>query len=223
MPYKFVLFRTNLHAMKSLLFVLLLSLGCKAEETQFFYAPTPAILTGIIDHEAKAGNSAPDSWTLRLPKPVTVNPNPGDQGGALATEVKEVRLVGSADLLRAAAGNKALVTCYGTLRQATDPKDSRRVVMEVTAYQPARPPIREIVRSPDGKVFVAWVDHDLGPPLGTIRSIFLRYANDQDTLFSVVSSPRDTKAAWNPASSRCHCRRPGQWRAKDVVGRPSVT
>jgi hypothetical protein len=75
--------------------------------------------------------------------------------------------------------------------------------MQVGAYQPVTPPTREIRRSPDGKVFVAWVDHDLGPPLGQIRSIFLRYSSDQDTLFSVVSSPRDTKAAWNPASSRC--------------------
>jgi hypothetical protein len=189
--------------MKPLLLALLMSLASRAEETQLFYAPTPAALTGVLARETGETAAAKDTWTLLLPRQVTVNPGPGGEGGVLETDVKEVRLSGDDGLIRKAAESKSSVTFYGKLSRAADPKDPRHIVMEVSAWQVATPPTREIRRSPDGKVFVAWVDQDLGPPLGTIRSIFLRYAIDQDTLFSVVSSPRDTKAAWNPSSSRC--------------------
>lgn len=191
--------------MKPLLFALLMSLASFGAETQYFYAPTPTALTGVMVRENGEGD--PDlekgSWILRLPQPVTVNPNPGGQGGALETDVKEVRLTGDADLLAAAAVTKTSVTWYGGLSPILAGKDSLKISMKVGAFQPVAPPVREIRRSPNGKMFVAWVDQDLGPPFDTIRSIFLRYAADQDTLFSVVTSPRDTQAAWNPSSTRC--------------------
>lgn len=188
--------------MKPLVLALLMPLAAGADETQFFYAPVPTALTGVIvrEHEGEAGK---ERWILRLPRPVTVNPNPDGTGGVLETDVKEVLLSGNDSLVRNAAARKSSVTLFGTLSRSGDPQDPRHVAMETSAYEIASPPTREIRRSPDGKVFVAWVDQELGPPLGTVRSIFVRYAVDQDTLFSVVSSPRDTKAAWNPSSSRC--------------------
>ncbi len=185
--------------MKFAILTLLMSLVSRADETQFFYAPTPTALTGVIGEST--GENGP--WTLRLPVPITVNPNPDREGGILETDVKKIRLSGKGELVRAAAAAKTSVTCYGTLSRVADPNDALQIVMEMGAFQIAAPPTREICRSPDGKMFVAWVDQDLGPPLGTIRSIFLRYAADQDTLFSVVTSPRHTQAAWSSSSLRC--------------------
>jgi hypothetical protein len=191
--------------MKPLLLVFLMSLASFGAETQYFYAPTPTALTGVMVRENGEGD--PDrekgSWILRLPQPVTVNPNPGGQGGALETNVKELRLTGDADLLAAAAATKTSVTWYGGLSHIVAAKDSWKISMDVSGFGPVAPPVREIRRSPDGKMFVAWVDQDLGPPFDTIRSIFLRSATDPETCFSVVTSPRYTDAAWNPSSTRC--------------------
>lgn len=67
----------------------------------------------------------------------------------------------------------------------------------------AQEPAREIRRSPDGRYFVGWFDYDAGAPFGLIRPVVFRSATDPYDIFSFVSSPRDTKAAWNSASSRC--------------------
>ncbi len=58
--------------------------------------------------------------------------------------------------------------------------------------------------SPDGRLCVAWFDHDSGEPLGTTRSIALRDPSDPDnTLFSFVGTSRSTQAAWNEKSTAC--------------------
>lgn len=193
--------------MKPLLLALMLCVASRAEDTQFFYAPTPVQLTGVIVKAASDGEASPDDakapWILRLPRPVTVNPKEGSADQILETDVSEVRIEGGKWDLAKVAALKSSVICHGTLSRAVDGDRKRPIVLKFDGYQPVTAPTREIRRSPDGKMFVAWADHQLGPPLGEIRSIFLRYANDQDTLFSVVSSPRDTKAAWNPGSSRC--------------------
>jgi hypothetical protein len=72
-----------------------------------------------------------------------------------------------------------------------------------TALATAQEPAREIRRSPDGRYFVGWFDHDAGAPFGLIRPVVFRSASDPYDIFSFVSSPRYTDAAWNPASSRC--------------------
>ncbi|MCW1924017.1 hypothetical protein OKA05_15725 [Luteolibacter arcticus] len=195
-------------ALKLLLLTPLLCFALRAEETQLFYVPTHTQLTGIIVKQAPEGESSPagqakPSWILRLPRPVTVNPKKGRETEILERDVSEVRLAGDDRLIAAAAETKSSVTCYGTLSRTAEAGGRPVIALEMGAFKVAAPPTREIRSSPDGKMFVAWVDHDLGPPLGEIRSIFLRYAIDQDTLFSVVSSPRDTQAAWNPSSSRC--------------------
>jgi len=194
--------------MNPLLLALMLCVASRAEETQFFYAPTPVQLTGVIVKQAAEGDASPEvdskaSWILRLPRPVTVNPKEGSVDQILETDVSEVRIDGGKWDLAKVAGLKSSVICHGTLTRDVEGDRKRPIVLKFDGYQPVTAPTREIRRSPDGKMFVAWADHQLGPPLGEIRSIFLRYANDQDTLFSVVSSPRDTKAAWNPGSSRC--------------------
>jgi|GEM_PF-1938442 len=67
----------------------------------------------------------------------------------------------------------------------------------------AQEPAREIRHSPDGHYFVGWFDYDAGAPFGLIRPVVFRRASDSYDIFSFVSSPRYTDAAWNPASSRC--------------------
>jgi hypothetical protein len=67
----------------------------------------------------------------------------------------------------------------------------------------AQVPAREIRRSPDGRYFVGRFDHDAGAPFGVIRPIVVRSASDPYDMFSFVSVPRFTDAAWNPASTRC--------------------
>ncbi len=62
----------------------------------------------------------------------------------------------------------------------------------------------QVVRySPNKLYFVAWFDSDAGVPLGVVRSIVVRNASDPEDIFSIVSVPRATHAAWNPASNRC--------------------
>ncbi|MEK7952378.1 hypothetical protein [Luteolibacter soli] len=194
--------------MKPLFLALLLSVVLKADETQFFYAPTWVRLTGVIVKSEPEGEATPAgdkkaSWILRLPQPVTVNPKEGSADQILETDVSEVRIDAGKWDLAEVAGLKSSVICHGTLSRDVEGDRKRPIVLKFDGYQPVAAPTREIRRSPDGKMFVAWADQQLGPPFGEIRSIFLRYANDQDTLFSVVSSPRDTKAGWNPGSSRC--------------------
>ncbi len=67
----------------------------------------------------------------------------------------------------------------------------------------AQEPDREIRRSADGRYFVGWFDHDAGPPFGPIRAVVVRSTSDRYDIFSFVSFPRYTDAAWNPASDRC--------------------
>jgi hypothetical protein len=62
---------------------------------------------------------------------------------------------------------------------------------------------REVRKSPDGLFYVGWFDLDAGEPFGIIRPVVVRSATDLQDIFSFVSTPRDTKAAWNPASNRC--------------------
>jgi hypothetical protein len=62
---------------------------------------------------------------------------------------------------------------------------------------------REIRRSPDGRYFVGWYDHDAGMPFGMVRPIVLRSVSDSYDIFSLVSVPRCTEAEWNPASTMC--------------------
>jgi hypothetical protein len=63
--------------------------------------------------------------------------------------------------------------------------------------------VREIRRSPDGRYFVGWFDYDAGAPFGFVRPIVVRSASDLYDIFSFVSSPRYTDAAWNTASTKC--------------------
>ena len=67
----------------------------------------------------------------------------------------------------------------------------------------AQEPAREIRRSPDGRYYVGWFDHDAGAPFGIIRPVVVRSASDPHDIFSFVSVPRSTDAAWNAASTRC--------------------
>lgn len=62
---------------------------------------------------------------------------------------------------------------------------------------------REIRRSPDGRYFAGWFDRDAGDPFGLVRVVVVRSATDPASLFSFVSSPRSTQAAWNAASTQC--------------------
>lgn len=62
---------------------------------------------------------------------------------------------------------------------------------------------REIRLSPDGRYFVGWYDHDAGKPFGIVRPIVLRSVSDSSDIFSLVSVPRSTQAAWNAASTMC--------------------
>jgi hypothetical protein len=67
----------------------------------------------------------------------------------------------------------------------------------------ASEPKCEIRHSPDKKHLVAWFDQDVGQPLRDMRSVVLCASDDSTPLFSFVSIPRYTKAAWNPSSDRC--------------------
>ncbi len=62
---------------------------------------------------------------------------------------------------------------------------------------------REIRRSPDGRFYGGWFDHDAGAPFGIIRPIVVRSTTGVYDIFSFVSVPRSTDAAWNAASTRC--------------------
>lgn len=64
-------------------------------------------------------------------------------------------------------------------------------------------PTREIRRSPDSRYFVGWFDYDAGSPIGLIRPVVVRSASDPFDIFSFVSVPRYTDAAWNAASTQC--------------------
>ncbi len=63
--------------------------------------------------------------------------------------------------------------------------------------------VREIRKTPDGLFYAGWFDHDAGLPIGIIRPVVVRSATDSQDIFSFVTSPRVTKAAWNAASNRC--------------------
>lgn len=184
-------------------------IGVRAEESrQFFYDPVPSTLTGTVSKVANGDGAAPvdkgrSAWILRLDQAITVNPKDGSETDVLESNVSEVQLSGDESLIDHAALEKGSVTLYGKLAHAVTTRHLRSVLMQVSAYQPVAPPVREIRPSPDGKFFVAWLDHDAGPPIGEIRSIILRYTTDQESLFSFVSSPRYTDAAWNPSSTRC--------------------
>ena len=142
------------------------------------------------------------AWILHLEAPVTVNGKQGSETEVIEKNVTEVHLRGDDSLLESAAASKNSVTCYGTLQHATTTHHLRPVMMNVGAYKDAAPPVREIRRSPDDKSVIAWADTDLGPPLGEIRSIFLRSGDDESS-FSLVTTPGHTDAAWSPSSSRC--------------------
>jgi len=73
----------------------------------------------------------------------------------------------------------------------------------LSVFSRAEEGAREIRLSPDGHYFVGWYDHDAGKPFGLIRPILLRSVSDSHDIFSLVSVPRHTLAAWNPGSSRC--------------------
>jgi hypothetical protein len=75
--------------------------------------------------------------------------------------------------------------------------------MMATVFAHAADPVREFRKSPDGKYFVAWFDQDVGKILGEMRSVVLCASDDSAPLFSFVSMPRYTDAAWNPSSTRC--------------------
>lgn len=62
---------------------------------------------------------------------------------------------------------------------------------------------REVRLSPDGLHFVGWYDHNAGLPFGVVRPIMLRSVSGQYDIFSIVSVPRSTSAAWNSASTMC--------------------
>ena len=76
------------------------------------------------------------------------------------------------------------------------------VVLSSTLASPGEP-VREIRRSPDGRYFVGWFDYDAGAPFGLIRPVVVRSTSDPYDIFSLVSSPRYTDAAWNAASTQC--------------------
>jgi hypothetical protein len=57
--------------------------------------------------------------------------------------------------------------------------------------------------SPDKHYYIGWFDYDAGPPFGLIRLIMLRSSSDSYDIFSKISVPRYTKAAWNPSSTKC--------------------
>lgn len=59
----------------------------------------------------------------------------------------------------------------------------------------AQEPAREIRRSPDGRYFVGWFDHDAGAPFGLIRPVVFRSVSDPYDIFSFVrlSALRDTQ------------------------------
>ncbi len=200
-------------AMKSFVTALLLTLsGAVAARAdggnQFFYDPVPATLTGTISKVDYAEDAAPadqghGAWILRLDHTITVNPKAGNELDVLERNVSEVQLTGTNGLVDHAALEKGSVTFHGTLFHAANSHHLRPVLMRASAYQPVAPPVREIRPSPDGKFFVAWLDHDAGPPVGVLRAIVLRHATDQESLFSFVSSPRYTEAVWNPSSTRC--------------------
>ena len=199
--------------MNSILPALLLSLAAgiaarAADSTQFFYDPVPSTLTGILSKVDYGKDAAPadqghSAWILRLDRTITVNPKDGSELDVLARDVSEVQLMADDGLVNHAALEKGSVTFYGTLFHGANTHHLRPVLMRVSAYEAVAPPVREIRPSPDGKFFVAWLDHDAGPPIGVIRSIMLRYTTDQESLFSFVSSPRYTDAVWNPSSTRC--------------------
>ena len=67
----------------------------------------------------------------------------------------------------------------------------------------AEPPPLVVHYTPDKSAFIAWSDYDAGLPLGMIRSIVLRQSSDEWVYFSRVTTPRNTDAAWNAASTRC--------------------
>lgn len=185
-----------------LLLILVSEVHAAGEEgRQFFYDPVPTTLTGTV--EKGPGDPGGNDWVLRLERAITVNPKEGSDVCVLEREVKEVQLMGDSKLIEHAALKKGSVTFHGKLSHAGAGLHPCPVRMQVSAYRPVSPPVREILPSPDGRFFVAWLDHDEGPPIGEIRSIFLRSATDQETLFSFVSSPRDTRAAWNPSSTCC--------------------
>lgn len=70
-------------------------------------------------------------------------------------------------------------------------------------FVPAGEPKCEFRQSPDKKHLVAWFDQNVGKPLGEMRSVVLCASDDAAPLFSFVSVPRYTDAAWNPSSDRC--------------------
>ncbi|RBP44456.1 hypothetical protein DES53_104277 [Roseimicrobium gellanilyticum] len=74
-------------------------------------------------------------------------------------------------------------------------------VMTVLAH--GGEPVREIRHSPDKKYLVAWFDQDVGEPLRDMRSVVLCASDDSAPLFSFVSNPRYTDAAWNASSNLC--------------------
>jgi hypothetical protein len=68
---------------------------------------------------------------------------------------------------------------------------------------PASGPKCKVRHSPDKKHLVAWFDQDVGQPLRDMRSVVLCASDDSAPIFSFVSIPRYTEAAWNPSSDRC--------------------
>lgn len=62
---------------------------------------------------------------------------------------------------------------------------------------------REVRASPDGRHYAGWFDHDAGAPFGPMRVVVVRSVPDGYDLFSLVTMPRYTDAAWNAASTRC--------------------
>ena len=61
----------------------------------------------------------------------------------------------------------------------------------------------EVRRSPDGRFFAGWFDHDAGAPFGLMRAVVVRSATGFYDIFSFVTTPGYTDAAWNPASNQC--------------------
>ena len=76
-------------------------------------------------------------------------------------------------------------------------------VVLLCSLSSAQETAREIRRSPDGRYFIAWFDYDAGAPIGLIRPVVVRNVSDPFDIFSFVSVPRYTDAAWNPASTQC--------------------
>jgi hypothetical protein len=75
--------------------------------------------------------------------------------------------------------------------------------MVATVLAHADEAVREIRHSPNGKYLVAWFDQDTGEPLRHMRSVVLCASDDSAPLYSFVTNPRYTDAAWNPSSNRC--------------------